>query len=276
MKNLIIRTLSGVGFVAAVVAGLLLNRFTFLALMLVVLCNMMVEFLHMTVRKNYPFAQVMTVIASVVLFVLVFLWRAGIFPASFVLLSIVPIFLIMIDSLYVKDKEEFGKFSNIYTSLLYIAVPVSVVNFSVFSPDASYDGMTLLCFFIIIWASDVGAYIFGSTLGQKYGKKLFPSISPKKSWVGFWGGFLMSVAVGVVLHYAGLLELSLLQSVILAVVLDVSGVYGDLIESQWKRHYGVKDSGKGIPGHGGYLDRFDSSITAVPMGVIYLMIINLL
>lgn len=276
MKNLIVRTLSGIGFVALIVACLLLGKYTFLAVMLVILCNMMVEFLGMTVQKKYPFARVLTIVASVVFFVLMFLWKAGIVPASFLILSIVPVFVIMIDSLYVKDKEEFGRFSNLYTSLLYIAVPMGLVNFSVFSPDAGYDGTMLLCFFIIIWASDVGAYLFGCTLGQKYGRKLFPSISPKKSWVGFWGGFLMAVAVGIALHYAGVLGLSLLQSIVLSIVIDVSGVYGDLIESQWKRHYGLKDSGKGIPGHGGYLDRFDSSITAIPMGVIYLMIINLL
>ena len=276
MKNLIIRTLSGVGFVALMVAGILLNRYTFLAVMLVILCNMMVEFFGMTVRKNYLFAQVLTVISSVAFFVLMFLWRAGIMPVSLLLLGIIPVFVIMIDSLYVKDKDEFGRFSNLYTSLLYITVPMSIVNFAVFSPEGVYDGTMLLCFFIMIWASDVGAYLFGSTLGQRYGKKLFPSISPKKSWVGFWGGFLMSVVSGVVLHYIGFLDLSLLHSILLAVVIDVSGVYGDLIESQWKRHYGVKDSGKGIPGHGGYLDRFDSSLTAIPMGVIYLLLINLL
>lgn len=276
MKNLIVRTLSGVGFVALVVAGLLLNQYTFLVLMLLILCNMMFEFLNMTVQKKYPFAQLLTIFAAVVLFVLTFLWQAGIAPMAVLLLAVVSVFFIMIDSLYVKDKEDFGKFSNLYTSLLYIAVPMSVVNFAVFSPEGGYDGGMLLCFFIIIWASDVGAYLFGCTLGQKYGKKLFPSISPKKSWVGFWGGFAMSIAVGIALHYIGALDLSILHSIALAVIIDVSGVYGDLVESQWKRHYGVKDSGKGIPGHGGYLDRFDSSLTAIPMGVIFLLLLNLL
>jgi phosphatidate cytidylyltransferase len=131
-----------------------------------------------------------------------------------------------------------------------------------------------LSFFAIVWGSDVGAYLFGITLGQKYGKKLFPSISPKKSWIGFWGGMLMAVAVAIILHYVGLLQFTILHCILLAVLLDIAGVYGDLIESQWKRHYNVKDSGNLIPGHGGLLDRFDSALIAIPIGVIYLVVVN--
>jgi phosphatidate cytidylyltransferase len=134
----------------------------------------------------------------------------------------------------------------------------------------------LLSFFVIIWGSDVGAYLFGITLGQKYGKKLFPSISPKKSWIGFWGGLFMAVVLAVGLHYLGLLPFELRHCIVMSVLLNVTGVYGDLIESQWKRHYEVKDSGNIIPGHGGLLDRFDSALIAIPIGIIYLVLWNVL
>jgi phosphatidate cytidylyltransferase len=127
-----------------------------------------------------------------------------------------------------------------------------------------------------VWASDVGAYLFGITLGQKYGNKLFPSISPKKSWIGFWGGVFTAVVVAVLLQKFGILNFSMFHSMILAVLINVASVYGDLIESQWKRHYNVKDSGNLIPGHGGLLDRFDSALVAIPVGVIYLVVTNLL
>jgi phosphatidate cytidylyltransferase len=129
---------------------------------------------------------------------------------------------------------------------------------------------------VIIWGSDVGAYLFGITLGQKYGKKLFPSISPKKSWIGFWGGLFMAVALAVGLHYLGLLPFELRHCIVMSLLLNVTGVYGDLIESQWKRHYEVKDSGNIIPGHGGLLDRFDSALIAIPIGIIYLVLWNVL
>jgi phosphatidate cytidylyltransferase len=118
--------------------------------------------------------------------------------------------------------------------------------------------------------------MFGITLGQKYGKKLFPAISPKKSWIGFWGGLAAAVATAVGLHYAGIFCFDLIHCICMSVLLCVTGVYGDLIESQWKRHYEVKDSGTIIPGHGGLLDRFDSALIAIPIGIIYLVVMNVL
>ena len=88
----------------------------------------------------------------------------------------------------------------------------------------------------------------------------------------------MSVIVAAALYYAGLFPQSyhILHCIAMAVLMNISGVYGDLVESQWKRHYALKDSGNIIPGHGGMLDRFDSALFAIPMGVIYLMVYNIL
>ena len=276
MNNFVKRTISGVGFVAIMLAAFLTNKYVFGVVMLLSLIVMMKEFLKMTCGKNYWFSQILSILAGATLFSLIYLFKGFNFPGRLVILAFVPVFILMINSLYVKDKSRFDKFSNLYTALIYIAVPWSLLNFAVFNGCGEFNGMLLLCFFVIIWASDVGAYLFGITLGQKYGKKLFPSISPKKSWIGFWGGMLMAIAVAVILHFAGLLQFTLLHCIFLAVLLDVAGVYGDLIESQWKRHYNVKDSGNLIPGHGGLLDRFDSALIAIPIGVIYLVVANLL
>ena len=276
MNNFIKRTLSGIGFVAIMLAALLTNKFVFGIVMLLSLVVMMREFLHMTCGSEYRYSQILSIFAGVTLFVLTYLFKGFNFPGRLVILAFIPVFVVMINSLYVKDKSRFDKFANLYTAILYIAVPWSVFNFAVFNGNGDFNGKLLLAFFAIVWGSDVGAYLFGITLGQKYGKKLFPSISPKKSWIGFWGGMLMAIAVAMILHYAGLMPFTLLHCVFLAVLLDVAGVYGDLIESQWKRHYNVKDSGNLIPGHGGRLDRFDSALIAIPIGVIYLVVANLL
>lgn len=276
MNNFIKRTLSGIGFVGIMLAALLTNKFVFGIVMLLSLVVMMREFLHMTCGSEYRYSQILSIFAGVTLFVLTYLFKGFNFPGRLVILAFIPVFVVMINSLYVKDKSRFDKFANLYTAILYIAVPWSVFNFAVFNGNGDFNGKLLLAFFAIVWGSDVGAYLFGITLGQKYGKKLFPSISPKKSWIGFWGGMLMAIAVAMILHYAGLMPFTLLHCVFLAVLLDVAGVYGDLIESQWKRHYNVKDSGNLIPGHGGLLDRFDSALIAIPIGVIYLVVANLL
>ncbi len=279
-KNLIIRTLSGAGFVIVMMAGLLLNKYLFAALMVFIMVVMMHEFFKMTMGNEYRFSRALAIFAGVTLFMLTFLYRGNVwnFPGRLVILAVIPIFIVMINSLYVKDKTDFGKFANLYTAILYIAVPMTLSNFAVFSPDGIYSGRLLLCFYIIIWASDVGAYLFGMALGQKFGKKLFPEISPKKSWIGFWGGFAMSVIVALVLFYSGIFPqtYSVMNCVALAVLMNISGVYGDLVESQWKRHYALKDSGNFIPGHGGMLDRFDSTLFAIPIGVIYLLVHNIL
>ena len=276
MKNFIIRTISGIGFGAVMLAALLTNKYIFGIVMLLSLIIMMREFLKMTCGKNYWFSQILSILAGATLFSLIYLYKGFNFPGKLVILAFVPVFVLMINSLYVKDKSRFDKFSNLYAVMIYIAVPWSLLNFAVFNAAGDFNGLMLLCFFAIIWGTDVGAYMFGITLGQKYGKKLFPSISPKKSWIGFWGGLFAAVAVAVILHYAGLFKFDLIHCIIMSLLLSVTGVYGDLIESQWKRHYEVKDSGNLIPGHGGLLDRFDSALIAIPIGIIYLVVINVL
>lgn len=276
MNNFVKRTLSGIGFGAVMLAAFLTNEYVYGVVMLLSLILMMKEFLDMTCGENYKYSQLLSILSGATLFVLTYLYRGFGFPGKLVILSFVPVFMLMINSLYVKDKSKFDKFSNLYASIIYIAIPWAVLNFAVFNSEGTFDGKLLLSFFCIIWGTDVGAYLFGITLGQKYGKKLFPSISPKKSWIGFWGGLFTAVLVAVGLHYIDLLKFDLIHCIFMGLLLCVAGVYGDLIESQWKRHYEVKDSGNLIPGHGGLLDRFDSALIAIPIGVIYLVVSNVL
>lgn len=258
-------------------AALLVNKYIFGAVMLFALIVMMHEFLRMTMGNRYRFSQVLAILAGTTLFSLTFFYKSCNLPGGLVILTFIPIFIVMVNSLYVKDKsEEFGKFAYIYTSILYVAVPWTMLNFAAFSYDSGFDGTLLLSFFCIVWGSDVGAYVFGMSLGQRFGKKLFPSISPKKSWIGFWGGMVTAVLVAIVLHHVGLLDFSLIHCVALSLVMNVTGVFGDLIESLWKRQCNVKDSGNIIPGHGGLLDRFDSALIAIPMGVLYLVVVAIL
>ena len=281
MNNFVKRTLSGIGFAAVMLAAFLTNKYIFGAVMLFCLVVMMWEFLQMTCGKNYRYSQILSILSGATLFILTYLYKGFNFPGRLVILAFVPMFILMINSLYLKDKSRFGTFANLYASLIYIAVPWSLLNFAVFNAEGEFNGILLLSFFVIIWGSDVGAYLFGMSLGQRYGKKLFPSISPKKSWIGFWGGMLTAIGVSIALYYTGLFPLrgesefySIVHCVAIAILIDIAGVYGDLIESQWKRHYNVKDSGSLIPGHGGLLDRFDSALIAIPVAIIYLIAID--
>ena len=275
MNNLATRTVSGVGFVVVMLACLLFNKYLFLALVLFMMGAMMVEFYKMTIGDTYKFSQILAIAAGVILCVLIFLVADIGMRAKYLSLALLPVLVVMGVSLCVKDKSEFAKFSFIYTGLLYIAVPMSLASLVAFR-EGEFNPLIILYFFVIIWSSDIGAYAFGSLWGQKYGKKLCPRISPKKSWIGFWGGLVCAVLAGVVLHLVGVFEYPMLHCIILAALMHCAGVVGDLFESMWKRSCGVKDSGKLIPGHGGMLDRFDSAIFAIPVGAIYLSLFNLL
>ena len=275
MKNAVVRTLSGIAYVGLIFLCLLVNGYLFGALITFMMCVMMAEFYKMAMGESYKFSRALAIFSGVVLFVLLYLCRAFGMPHKYVALSIIPILVVMFNSLLVKDKSEFPKFAYIYTGLLYIAVPMALSNLLAFR-GGTFSGLLLLCFFVIIWASDVGAYCLGTLFGQKYGRKIAPEISPKKSWVGFWGGYFFAVLAALILFWTGLLQIPAVHCVVLATLMHAAGVAGDLFESMWKRCFGVKDSGNIIPGHGGMLDRLDSTLFAMPVGAIYLALFNLI
>ena len=275
MNNTLVRTLSGAVYGALIFCCLLINGYLFASLIIFMMCTMMVEFYRMTMGESYKFSRALAIVAGVVLFLLLYFARAFGMPGKYVAITIIPVLIVMTNSLLVKDKSEFLKFAFIYTGLLYIAVPMALSNLLAFR-DGSFSGKLILCFFIIIWCSDIGAFFIGSSLGQKYGRKIAPEISPKKSWVGFWGGFVFALLAALVLHWVGLLDIPVIHCLILASLMHVAGVAGDLFESMWKRCCNVKDSGNIIPGHGGMLDRLDSTLMAMPLGAIYLALFNLI
>ena len=121
---------------------------------------------------------------------------------------------------------------------------------------------------LIIWASDTGAYFAGITMGKK---KLFKRVSPKKTWEGSIGGGIVALGMATLLaQYFH--DLSLIQWLVAALIIAVAGIYGDLVESLFKRSIEIKDSGTSIPGHGGFLDRFDSLLLAIPFIVVFVEI----
>lgn len=275
MNNTVKRGISGTIFLLIMVSALLVNKYFYAALMLLIMVGMMFEFYGMTMGDDFRKSRFLAILSGMTLFITLFMMSAYGFSVRILALTIFPILWLMATSLQLKEKEKFWKFSHMYAGFLYIAIPLSCSNMLVFRNHV-FDGLPMLCFFMIIWLSDVGAFIFGMLLGQKYGRKLCPSISPKKSWIGFWGGMFCAILTAVVLKWLGWMEYPVIHCIILASIMHVAGVIGDLFESQWKRTYNIKDSGNIIPGHGGLLDRFDSALMAIPAGVLYLMLINVL
>jgi len=137
--------------------------------------------------------------------------------------------------------------------------------------DDFADGWKLVFFLLlVVWLGDSGAYYFGRTFGRH---KLSPRISPKKTVEGLIGGVISAVATAVIIHFTFFRNFPLLHVIIAGVILSLAGVIGDLAESMWKRSADVKDSGTLLPGHGGFLDRFDSIFYTTPILYVYWFLI---
>lgn len=122
--------------------------------------------------------------------------------------------------------------------------------------------LIILYAFLIVWLTDSGAYLIGRKIGKH---KLAPHVSPNKTWEGSIGGTVLAVLVLAVYLYFFPQRYSYSMMLLLTLIFSVGGQLGDLVESALKRHYGVKDSGKILPGHGGILDRFDSIMFILPI-----------
>lgn len=276
MSNVLKRIASGIGYGALIIVALLIDKYVFLAVFALLACLMLQEFFAMTLGDGYPVSRVFAVLTALAMFLCAFAASAFGVDVKWFSIIAIPLLALMISFLFVRDRENLLKFSYLFTGIIYIALPMAVTNFLVFDAGGSFDGMVLLFFFVIIWASDVGAYALGTAFGQTHGKKLCPSISPKKSWIGVFGGLFFAMAAAAALSMLPCLDIPLVHALGLSVTITASGICGDLFESQWKRLYNLKDSGNIIPGHGGILDRLDSSLFAIPAGVIYLMFFNLI
>lgn len=281
MNNLAKRTIFGLIFVVVMVFLLIFDKITFFCFGFLLLLNTLREFYDISLKDDMKPQRVLATLAALLSFCAVyFLECVARTPASYISLMFAVSFLLLLcipaACIFRPDHSDHGKVAFIYTPLLYIALPI-VLSPKLVMDGEIYDGWMFLSFFIVIWISDIGAYCVGTAFGQKPdSRKLAPSISPKKSWWGFWGAVVLGTAAAVGLHFLTWFPFSLVHCIVLGVIISVGAVCGDLVESLWKRYFGVKDSGNAIPGHGGFLDRFDSSLVAIPLACIYLSICGLL
>ena len=183
--------------------------------------------------------------------------------AIFVLLGLSGMLILVgwIAQLWLKQEQPVLEWGNNLVSLVMIALP-----FMLMPVILKVNKWLLLALFAIIWLNDAGAYIIGSLTAKfpKGNHKMFPRVSPAKSWEGLIGGILLAMLTGYIFSLF-VQDYSVTEWLVMAFVIAVFGNLGDLMESLLKRSIGVKDSGKFLPGHGGVLDRFDSLLLATPM-----------
>lgn len=228
--------------------------------------------------KGVRINRFISTVAGVYFFLAVAALEVGMVSSFVVFVPyILCVIYLFVAELYLKNESPILSWAYTMLGQMYIAFPLSLINILAFgNGDVSVGGsanmLLPLSVFILLWANDTGAYCTGSLLGRH---KLFPRISPAKSWEGSIGGGVLSIIVAALIgHYgangAGTKGMDIMVWIGLGVVVVVFGTWGDLVESLFKRIIGVKDSGKILPGHGGMLDRFDSSLLAIPAVVVYL------
>ncbi|MDX9930357.1 MAG: phosphatidate cytidylyltransferase [Bacteroidales bacterium] len=276
MSNLMTRTLTGAWIVLFAMGGFWLHPVTFLVAGLVMMIGTQVEYYRM-MRITGVRPQVVTgIITGITVFLISSLVAANIISRNWFLLLIPMLAVVMVIELYRNVEKPFDSLAHTYFSILYTVIPFSMMPFSAFYREGlpslinqsliTFSPGIVIGFFILLWTNDTAAYLVGITLGKH---RLFERISPKKSWEGFIGGIVVTAAMAYLISgWLGVVEKS--GWVIIGVIISVTGTYGDLIESMLKRSIGVKDSGSIMPGHGGFLDRFDSVVISFPM--VYLFI----
>jgi phosphatidate cytidylyltransferase len=240
--------------------GMLWNEWSYFFVFLVICTVCLTEFFKLLKSNGKRPLQILGVFAGILLYLLSCLIITRQLPDYFFFL-LYPIFsLVFIFKLYDKlEKQAFESIGLTVLGIVYVAFPFSALNFAVFS-QGFYSYQVIVGIFFLIWINDVTAYFVGSGYGKH---KLFARISPKKSWEGSLGGLLAcSIMVFLLSHY--FTHLSWGQWAGTALIVVVAGTYGDLTESMFKRSIQVKDSGSTIPGHGGFLDRFDGLLLATP------------
>lgn len=282
MKNFIVRTITGVLFVAIVVTCFLNPR---AMVFLFALVTGMTVYEFCGVVNQRPGVQTnrfISTVAAVCLFIAMAGYNSGLTPSSVFIPYLVSIIYLLISELYLRQPDPILNWAYSLMAQLYIALPFSLLNVLAFRWDGTgvnYSYLAPLAVFVFLWLNDTGAYCCGSLLGRH---KLFPRISPGKTWEGSIGGGILVVAVAALVGHLAQrygvdsLGLTLPQWCGMGLVVVVFGTWGDLVESLFKRTLGIKDSGNILPGHGGMLDRFDSSLMAIPAVVVYLYTLTLL
>ena len=282
MSNLVLRSITGVLFVATIILCISWNKYSAGLLFLFFSTLGTVEFYQILNKKELSNNTKYGPFVNVVVYSLLTLAFIEIIDYRFLFLIVPLLLILVVQELFMKDTIPYQNISSTLFGILYITLPFAALNYISFNEEfyskigLSGNWSLLTGFFIILWTSDSMAYL----VGRKFGKhKLFPRVSPGKTWEGFIGGVVFAVIAGYIYSLvtkdvqADSTINASLHWIIMSLIISVFGMLGDLSESLLKRSGGVKDSGSLLPGHGGVLDRFDGIFFSSPIILTYLLFI---
>ncbi|MBR6445883.1 MAG: phosphatidate cytidylyltransferase [Prevotella sp.] len=295
MKNFIVRAITGILFVAVMVTGICFRGDAMILLFALITGLTLWEYTGLVNEhvKDTTVNRFISTAAGVYLFLAFAGYCTDIVPSAAFIPYLLTVVYLFISELYLQQKNPVQNWAYTMLGQMYVALPFSTINVLAFQADpttgqVAYNWLLPMSIFIFLWTNDTGAYCVGSLFGKH---RLFPRISPKKSWEGSIGGaVLVLIVAALISHFTtenGTAQMlpslfgegsgeRLLFWLGLALIVVIFGTWGDLVESLFKRTLGIKDSGNILPGHGGMLDRFDSSLMAIPAAVIYIYTLQFL
>jgi phosphatidate cytidylyltransferase len=277
MSNLVLRIITGILGAAFMLFAIWFDFSTFVALFFLINLLSTVEYHQLLKKSDIPSNMYAGIIGNILVFSFFILQSYDSkFNAILVAFPCLLLMMYLLIELFSKNDQPLVRVTYTTLGILYIAIPFglltlipwNITNYYIVE-TRSYQFEIIFSILFLIWANDTGAYFAGKFLGKH---KLFERISPKKTWEGSVGGLIAALLITYLLYQNfGLFSIS--KWVGLCIVVVISGSLGDLVESMIKRTLNVKDSGTLLPGHGGFLDRFDALIFASPFIYIYLTLI---
>ena len=270
MNNFYQRAITGILYVAVTVAAIIISPVLSAVLFLVIALITVSEFLINFKGRARPHLGLSLVI-SVMVYAIIALQTMEILTDVYLLLLIAPILVLFALELFRQKKHPFLNIMFTLVAIVYVIVPLALLNniYQFGFQTGSEPYQFLLAFFVLIWVNDTGAYLSGLLIGKH---KLLPSVSPKKTWEGFFGGALLALVIAWLAgNYFG--DYQNIWYVFYAIIIIIFATVGDLVESLLKRNFNVKDSGDILPGHGGMLDRFDGVLLSAPAIFLYMKLI---
>lgn len=276
MKGLATRVITAIIFVIFMIGGIYLGPYTFAILFTLITGLCLWEFLGVnlpTENRTDQWRKIIGLTIGLLPYLLVtaiqldlLLNEGGMWWLKAGLLFFPVVFMIFIFELYTTSDKPFHNIAYIILGMIYIGVPFALLSLVAFEVNDYFPNI-VLGLLLLTWCNDTMAYFTGSFFGKT---KLFPRISPKKTWEGTLGGIAITFVLAYVLSLL-FTELTLTNWLVLATIVAIFGSIGDLIESMLKRSATLKDSGSLLPGHGGFLDRFDGFIFLLPFAAAYLL-----
>lgn len=276
MKEFYTRSITAIAYATVILLPLFYSEYLFYTIGFVCSLILVFEFIKLISNYNHKFFSRDTGKSNFILYMtfplyisLFILSKNQIFEIAFLIIIVLTNFVLGF-SLIKNKLFSYSILKNRFIGHFYL-VGSLVIFFSLPNIFGEYNPYIVFSFLSLIWISDSAAYVFGVTFGKR---PLFKTVSPKKSIEGFIGGLSFAIMLSIIFSFYLSLNITLLQWIILGLLTGCTGTLGDLVQSQFKREAGVKDSGNLLPGHGGLYDRMDSIIFAAPIIYLTLTIFN--